>query len=127
MYPSISLLLQTFMMLTLHSLNGVNNTASWFCSRFRLEKLGSTRGIYIWWIYILHVLRKRFKVCGGIPRIILHMIGISNLSITKVKRMVSLDLQKWGKCYTLSMHVFIGTTTMLFRKCKKPFRSLPGA
>ena len=61
MYPSISLLLQTFMMLTLHSLNGVNNTASWFCSRFRLEKLGSTRGIYILWIYILHVMRTRFR------------------------------------------------------------------
>ena len=57
----------------------------------------------------------------------LHIIGISNLFITKVKRTVSLDLQKCGKCYTLGLHVFIVTTTMLFRKCKKPFRSLPGA
>ena len=60
-------------------------------------------------------------------RMTLHMIGISNLLITKVKRTVSLKHKNRGKCYTLSMHVFIGTTTMLFRKCKKPFRSLPGA
>lgn len=121
MYPSISLLLQTFMMLTLHSLNGVNYTVSWFCSRFRLDKLGSTNVTYILCIYfyliILHILWKRF----------LHRIGISNLLITKVKRTVSLNYKNCGKCYTLSMHVFIGTTTMLFRKCKKPFRSLPGA
>ena len=53
MYPSISLLLQTFMMLTLHSLNGVNNTVSWFCSRFRLEKFGYENLMNIFLPYIL--------------------------------------------------------------------------
>ena len=60
--------LTNFMMLTLHSLNGVNNTVSWFCSRFRLDKLGSTNVTYILCIYfyliIPHILWKRFKVSG---------------------------------------------------------------
>ena len=56
--------LTNFMRLTLHSLNCVNNTVSWFCSRFRLDKLGSTNVTYILCIYfyliILYILWKRF-------------------------------------------------------------------
>ena len=65
--------LTNFMMLTLHSLNGVNNTVSWVCSRFRLDKLGSTNVTYILCIYfyliISHILWKRFKVILQVYRI----------------------------------------------------------